>query len=130
MTTATALPVVQLARFVIVGASNTAISVAAYALLVSVSAPYVVAAALAFALGAVNGYVLNRRWTFSAPDSRRARLAYVCVQAAGALATSLLVWLFVHEAAAGRIGAYIGAIPPITLSMFLANRLWTFADRG
>ena len=125
-----ALPFGQFARFVLVGASNTTVSLGAYALLVSLSAPYVLAAAAAFALGAVNGYVLNRRWTFSARDSGRARLVYACVQAAGALATSLLVWLFVHEAAAGRIGAYVGAIPPVTVSMFLANRFWTFADHN
>jgi putative flippase GtrA len=130
MTTAMPLSIGQLARFVLVGASNTAISFAAYALLVSVSTPYVLAAAVAFALGAVNGYALNRRWTFSARDSRRSRLVYVCVQTAGALATSLLVWLLVHEAATGRIGAYAGAIPPVALSMFLANRLWTFAERN
>ena len=41
-----------------------------------------------------------------------------------------LVWLFVHEAAVGRIGAYVGAIPPVTVSMFLANRFWTFADHN
>jgi putative flippase GtrA len=130
MTTATALPVGQLARFVAVGASNTVVSFAAYALLLEISTPYVLAATVAFALGAVNGYALNRRWTFSARDSARARLVYVCVQAAGALATSLLVWLLVHEAATGRIGAYVGAIPPVTLAMFMANRLWTFADRN
>jgi putative flippase GtrA len=125
-----ALPIGQFARFILVGASNTAISLAVYSLLVALAVPFVLAAAVAFGLGAVNGYVLNRRWTFSARDSRRARLAYACVQAFGALATSLLVWLLVHEAAAGRIGAYIGAIPPVTLCMFLANRLWTFADRN
>jgi putative flippase GtrA len=125
-----ALPLGQFGRFVVVGASNTAISFVAYALLVSLSTPYVLAAAVAFALGAVNGYVLNRRWTFAARDSGRARLVYAGVQTAGVLTTSLLVWLLVHEAAAGRIGAYAGAIPPVTVSMFLANRLWTFADRN
>ena len=112
------------------GVTNTAVSFAAYSLLVSASTPYVLAAAVAFALGAFNGYVLNRRWTFSARDTTRARIVYVCVQAAGALATSLLVWLLVHEAAAGRVGAYVLANPPVTLSMFLANRLWAFADRN
>jgi putative flippase GtrA len=129
MTTAVA-PIGQFARYLAVGAANTAISFVAYALLVSVSTPYAPAAAVAFGIGAVNGYVLNRRWTFSAADTTRARLAYVCVQAAGALATGLLVWLCVHETAAGRIGAYVLAVPPVTVLMFLANRLWTFADRS
>jgi len=39
------------------------------------------------------------------------------------------VWALVNEAAADRIAAYVVAIPPVTVAMFLANRLWTFADR-
>ena len=122
------LPLGQLARFVVVGATNTLISFVAYSLLVA-SRPSPPAAAIAFALGAVNGYVLNRRWTFAAPDTSRSRLVYVCVQAAGALTTALIVWLAVHEASAGHLAAYVVAVPPVTLATFLANRIWTFADR-
>ena len=130
MTTAVAAPGGQLARYLVVGVTNTAISFAVYALLAAAGLPYVPAAAVAFAAGAVNGYVLNRRWTFSAPDSARARIAYVCVQAAGALATGALVWLLAHETAAGRIGAYVVAVPPVTVSTFVANRAWTFAHKS
>ena len=84
------------------------------------------AAALAFAAGAVNGYVLNHRWTFAAADSARARTAYVRVQATGALASGVLVWVSVHEVDAGHVGAYVAAVPPITLATFLAHRFWTF----
>ena len=56
-------------------------------------------------------------------------MLYVCVQVTGAVSTSLLVFLFVHEAGAGRVVAYLVAIPPVTLCMFAANRLWTFAER-
>jgi putative flippase GtrA len=125
-TSAATAPLGQLARYVTVGAANTAISFAAYALLIGVAVPSDAAAALAFAAGAVNGYVLNRRWTFAVPDSARARTAYVCVQAAGALASGVLVWALVHEAGAGRVGAYVAAVPPVTLATFLANRRWTF----
>lgn len=124
------MPLGEFVRYVLVGVVNTAVSFAAYVVLVGLSTPYVGAAALAFAVGAANGYVLNRRWTFAARDSRRARTAYVCVQAVGALATSGAVWLLVHAASAGKLGAYAVAIPPVTFSTFLANRVWTFADRN
>jgi putative flippase GtrA len=101
-----------------------------YRLLLVLGAWYVIAAPLAFAAGAVNGYVFNRRWTFAARDSVRARVVYVVVQAAGALSTSLLVLLFVRAAGTGKVWAYLAAIPPVTLSMFAANRLWTFAERN
>ncbi len=87
------------------------------------------AAPLAFAAGAVNGYVFNRVWTFAARDSTRARVLYVVVQVVGAVSTSLLVLFFVRVAGTGKVWAYLTAIPPVTLCMFIANRLWTFAER-
>ena len=119
----------QFVRFLVVGLGNTALSFVVYRLLLVIDTPYVLAAGLAFAAGAVNGYVFNRRWTFGARDSTRARVVYVAVQAAGAGATSLLVLLFVRAAQTGKIGAYLAAIPPVTVCMFVANRLWTFAER-
>jgi putative flippase GtrA len=35
-----------------------------------------------------------------------------------------------YVAGTGTVGAYLAAIPPVTVCMFLANRVWTFADRG
>ena len=99
-------------------------------MLLAISTPYVLAAFLGFAVGALNGYILNRRWTFAAPDTTRARVLYVAVQAVGAVSTSLLV-LLLHEAAGiGKLGAYLAAIPPVTVLMFFANRAWTFADNA
>jgi len=118
----------QFGRFLVVGATNTVLSFVVYRLLLPLGTPYALAAPLAFAVGAVNGYVLNRRWTFAARDSTRARLLYVAVQGVGAASTSLLVLLFVEAAGTGRIGAYLAAIPPVTVCMFAANRVWTFAE--
>jgi putative flippase GtrA len=120
----------QFRRFLLVGVGNTVVSFVVYRLLLAFGTPYVLAAALGFAVGAVNGYVFNRRWTFGARDSARARLLYVAVQALGAASTSLLVLLFVGVAGTGKVGAYLAAIPPVTACMFMANRLWTFADRN
>jgi putative flippase GtrA len=120
----------QFARFLIVGVGNTGISFVVYRLLLLVGTPYVLAAPLAFAAGAANGYVFNRRWTFAARDTTRSRVLYVAVQAAGAASTSGLVALFVHEAGVGKVWAYLAAAPPVTVAMFLANRLWTFAGRN
>src|SRR5712692_9439441 len=122
-------PVHQFARFLVVGVGNTLISFAVYRLLLVPGTPYVAAAPLAFGVGAVNGYVFNRRWTFAARDSRRARIVYVAVQGSGAVATTLLVLLFVRVAGVDRVGAYLAAIVPVTVSTFAANRIWTFADR-
>ncbi|HEU0303751.1 MAG TPA: GtrA family protein [Gaiellaceae bacterium] len=118
----------ELVRFVVVGIGNTILSVVVYSLLLALGAWYVVAAPTAYVASVVNGYVLNRRWTFGANDSGRARVLYVAVQTCGAALTSLLVALFV-ELGTGRVAAFLVAIVPVTLCTFAANRVWTFADR-
>lgn len=120
----------QLVRFALVGVSNTVLSYAVYAALVTLAVPYVLAGAVAFAAGAVNGYRLNRRWTFGRCDSAGLRVRYVLVQACGLLATSLLLRLFVERAQLGRIGSYGLAIPLVTLATFAANRWWAFSECG
>lgn len=122
-------PLRQFVRFLVVGVGNTLVSFGVYRLLLAVGTPYAAAAPIAFGVGAVNGYVFNRRWTFAARDSTRARIVYVVVQAAGAVATTLLVLLFVRVAGVDKVLAYLAAIAPVTVSTFAANRLWTFTDR-
>jgi putative flippase GtrA len=116
----------QFLRFGLVGASNTAISFVAYAGLIWFGVVYWLAGAIAFVLGAANGYMLNRRWTFASPDSTEARLRYLVVQLAGLGATTLLLWLFVSSGTLARIEAYAAAVPTVTLATFLANRGWVF----
>ena len=56
----------QLARFGVVGAANTALTLATYAVLVAFHAPVPLAGAVGWGVGAVNGFVLNGAWTFPA----------------------------------------------------------------
>lgn len=119
----------QFGRFLVVGVGNTVVSFVTYRLLLALGVPYAVAAPLAFGVGAVNGYVFNRRWTFAATDTNRARALYVAVQIVGAAATSLLVTAFVSGADMGKVWAYLATIPPVTVGTFLANRAWVFRDR-
>jgi putative flippase GtrA len=119
----------QLVRFVIVGVGNTLISFVSYRLLLAVSVPYLAAAPVAWGAGAVNGYVFNRRWTFGAPDSARARILYVLVAAAGAGSLSLLVLLFARGAGLPNVEAFLAAVPLVTVATFVANRVWTFSAR-
>jgi putative flippase GtrA len=116
----------QFSKFVVVGASNTSISLLSYVGLCRLGVTYVIAGAIAFVAGAVDGYLLNRRWTFNAPDSWQARSRYVVVQVAGLAGTIVLLWSFVSVAGAGRLTAYAVTIPTVTLATFAANRGWTF----
>ena len=116
----------QFGRFVVVGASNTLLSLAVYLLLLAVGVPYLVSAALGFAVGAANGYLLNRWWTFSAPPASPRQVgAYLTVQVVGLLITVGVVGLL-HGHAPALVGQAV-AIPLATVAMFSLNRTWTFA---
>jgi putative flippase GtrA len=119
----------QFVRFLIVGVANTLITFVVYRLLLAVHIWYLVAAPVAWGVGALNGYVFNSRWTFAARDTTRARILYLLVTAAGAGASSLLVWAFA-AAGLGKVEAFLATIPLVTVSTFAANRRWTFSERG
>jgi putative flippase GtrA len=53
----------------------------------------------------------------------------VAVQAVVAVSMTLLVLLLVRVGGATKTHAYVAAVPPVTVAMFVANRLWTFSDR-
>jgi putative flippase GtrA len=114
-------------RFALVGCCNTLLSVAIYASLLQLASPYLLAASVSFAVGSINGYVMNRRWTFRAQDSHRSRLRYAVVLLAGLGANGVLVWLLV-QAGVGQIVAYAVALPPVIVAMYATNRSWTFRD--
>jgi putative flippase GtrA len=54
----------RFARFLTVGAVNTLLTVAIFNVLVFLSFPAPAANAAGYAVGVVNSFVLNRRWTF------------------------------------------------------------------
>src|ERR1700684_3956891 len=57
--------VAQFVKFGIVGVSNTLLAFAVYTVLLKVFGVwYIAASGIGFAVGAVNGFLLNRRWTF------------------------------------------------------------------
>lgn len=116
----------QLCRFAVVGVANTVLSYLLYTALVAARVPYPVAGAAGFSAGALNGYMLNRRWTFASPDSRRARGRYLVVQLGGLGATTALLWLIV-TVGTSRLAAYAVTMPVVTLATFSANRSWAFA---
>ncbi len=95
----------QLCRFAVVGVANTVLSYLLYTALVAARVPYPMAGAIGFTAGAINGYILNRRWTFAAFDSRRTRTRYLAVQLGGLGATTALLWLVV-TVGTSRFAAY------------------------
>jgi putative flippase GtrA len=118
----------QALRFALVGATNTALTLCAYALLVLVGVPGPLAGAVGWALGAANGYRLNRGWTFrSALRGLTPAARYVAVQALGAALDALGVWLVVGHGHLPRLEGEIAILPAVTLLTFALCRGWVFA---
>jgi putative flippase GtrA len=120
--------IVQLARYGLVGAINTALTLAAYAALVALGVPAPLAAAAGWSIGAVNGYVLNRGWTFgSVLGGVRPAVRYASVALLGAgLDASGVAVLIGHEGLP-RLTGEIAIVPVVTALTFVLCRRWVFA---
>ncbi len=123
---------VQFVKFGIVGISNTLITLLVYTLLLKVFGVwYIAASAIGFALGATNGFLLNRRWTFRAHvGDALTPVRWGIVQTAGLGINLGLLYLFVHDAGVDKLLAQVAATAVVTVSTFFANRAWTFRVRA
>ncbi len=120
--------VVQFVKFGIVGVSNTTLAFAIYTVLLKVFGVwYLAASAIGFAIGAINGFLLNRRWTFAGHvGDALTPVRWGVVQGCGLAANLGLLYLFVHGAGVEKLLAQAFATAIVTVITFLANRAWTF----
>ncbi len=122
----------QLARYGVVGIANSLIGFAIYVIAVELGVQYLLASALAYAIGSVNGYVLNRRWTFDAGSVSHASSAtrYAAVQLVAVVSNLGLLFALVHLLGVEKVVAQAIVVVVIFLATFVANRIWSFAHRG
>lgn len=120
--------VVQLIRFGLVGVSNTLLTVTIYTLLVKELAVwYLLASAIGFVAGAVNGFLLNRAWTFRGhAGDALTPLRWTIVQACGLGLDEALLYVAVHGLKLDKLAGQAIAIVIVVLATFFANRAWTF----
>jgi putative flippase GtrA len=118
----------QFVKFGVVGVSNTLISFLVYALLWKVFGVwYVAASGIGFAVGAVNGFLWNRAWTFRGHvGDALTPVRWFVVQSAGLLVNLGLVYLLVDGAGLGKLVGQALTTAIVTLLTFFANRAWTF----
>jgi putative flippase GtrA len=120
---------VQWLRFAAVGVTNTLISTAIFAALFHLGVHYLLASALAFAVGALNSYTLNRRWTFRSHAPRGPELArFLGVQAVGLGVNLALLATLVEVAGIRHVVAQVLAFPVASLVMFALSRQWAFKN--
>ena len=123
--------VLQFVKFGVVGVSNTLIFFLVYTLLLKVFGVwYVAASGIGFAVGAINGFLWNRAWTFRGHvGDALTPVRWFVVQTIGLLVNLGLVYLFVDGAGLGKLSGQAVTIVIVTLLTFFANRAWTFRMR-
>ena len=120
--------IVQFIKFGIVGVSNTLITFAVYTLLLKVFGVwYLAASAIGFIVGATNGFLLNRRWTFREHvGDAFTPVRWAIVQACGLGLNIGLLYLWVEKVGVDKLVGQALSIVVVTTLTFLANRAWTF----
>jgi putative flippase GtrA len=119
---------VQFVKFGIVGVSNTLLAFAIYTVLLKVFGVwYLAASAIGFVVGAVNGFLLNRRWTFAGHvGDSLTPVRWGVVQGCGLALNEGLLYLFVDGASIEKLLSQAFATAIVTVITFLVNRAWTF----
>jgi putative flippase GtrA len=120
--------VIQFVKFGIVGISNTLLTFVVYTILLKVFGVwYLAASAIGFAVGATNGFLLNRRWTFREHvGDALTPVRWGIVQTTGLAINEGLLFVFVNEAKIDKLLAQALATVVVTVTTFIANRSWTF----
>lgn len=118
----------RLIRFCEVGATNTAITLVSFGLLVRAGVPGAAASAVAFLLGAANGYHWNARWTFAGQGDRgrATRLRYLGVQATGAAASAAGVAVVHAASGLARLPSEAVILPVVTVLTYTLMRALVF----
>jgi putative flippase GtrA len=119
---------VQFVKFGIVGVSNTLLTLVTYTVLLKVLGVwYLAASGIGFVLGAVNGFLLNRRWTFAEHvGDALTPVRWGVVQTVGLGVDEVLLYVLVHDAHLDKLIAQVCATAVVTVSTFFVNRAWTF----
>jgi putative flippase GtrA len=119
----------RLLRFGAVGVLNTLLTLVAFLLLTRAGSPTAPASALAFGVGAANGYTLNRRWTFHSERHGPGTVArYVAVQAVGAALSAGGVALVTSDLSLRHLLAEALVLPAATLITYTLSRRVVFGE--
>jgi putative flippase GtrA len=121
----------QFMKFGVVGVSNTLLTFLIFTVLLKVFGVwYLAASAIGFAAGAVNGFLLNRRWTFRGHvGDSLTPVRWTVVQGCGLALNEGLLYLWVDGVSLDELVGQALATAIVTVITFLVNRAWTFRAR-
>lgn len=118
----------QFARFLVIGAANTAASYAVYLTLLLI-VDYRVAYTVAYGAGLVGGYLAHARFVFGARPGARSAASYVATYGAMYLASLAVLYVAVDRLAVPRACGMLAALAFTVPTSFILLR-WGFGRPG
>ncbi|MEQ8153785.1 MAG: GtrA family protein [Clostridiaceae bacterium] len=117
---------INIIKFSGVGVLNTLITAIIYNCLIFFNVNYLLANAVGYAAGTINGYILNSKYVFNKKASVKTGIKFILVNILSFLVNSSVLWLFVHSFGVNKTLSQIPAIGFGFAVNFLVNKLWTF----
>lgn len=125
----------QLIEFGIVGLSNNVIYYIAYAILILLSVPYLVAGSVGFLVSVINAYYWNNKYVFRTEDSEKRVWwkvfvkTFIAYAGTGLVLNNLLLIFWINLCGIPEmIGPIINLFVTIPIN-FVLNKFWTFKKR-
>lgn len=117
----------QIMRFGIVGLASNAVLYGLYVLATSLGVQHTVAMTAVFALGVLQTFVFNKRWSFAYQGPRGGAMLRYLIAYAVAYAINLAAMLLLVDVE-GFPHRIVQAVMVVVVAMFLflAQRLWVF----
>ncbi|QYR22797.1 GtrA family protein [Paenibacillus sp. sptzw28] len=123
---------IQMLKFGLVGAVNTAVDLIVFTLLTAQGLPYLAAQIISYSCGVLNSYLLNRSWTFRHGSSRKGKeiIRFIIVNlTALAVSSALLTWLYRPDGSALTLPASKLIVTCASMVInYAGSRYWVFGS--
>lgn len=113
-------------KFVVVGASNTALSFLVYVVLVKLSLYYILASIISYIAGILNSYILNTAFVFKEKKTRKNLFMFSSVYLSALLINLSLLYIMVDVFRIGPITGQILVTGLVMIYNYIMQKKWTF----
>jgi putative flippase GtrA len=116
----------QFVKFCLVGGTNTVISLLVYALLLKLNVYYIVASAISYIAGLINGYLLSSSFVFKHKINLKQGLRFVGVYLSSLLINLAFLYILVDLFKISELIAQLMVTCFNVFYNYFLNKVWTF----
>ncbi|MBN9366906.1 MAG: GtrA family protein [Comamonadaceae bacterium] len=117
----------QLIRYGVVGVVSNMLLYLLYLVITASGVEHKLAMTMTYALGVVQTFVFNKRWTFRyGGDSRETFVRYCVAYFLGYAVNFLALWLFVDQLGWSHQGVQVCMVIVVAMLLFTLQKFWVF----